>query len=595
MNGDFYMAQIVVFVTLIMTLGLFIWGRIRYDFVSLMALFIVAVFGIIPAEKVFSGFGHAAVITVAAVMIISKGLQNSGLIDLIARSISRLGKGFTLQMIVLCSVTALASAFMNNVGALAIMMPVSIQLSQKNKYPPSRILMPLAFSSLLGGMMTMIGTPPNIIIATLRNDFVGEPFKMFDFAPVGFFLSFIGIVFISFIGWRFIPKRKGESSSEDLFRIEEYITEVRVIKDSKYRGKSLKEIQETEDYEINVLGLIRKKSRIHAPNLSEVLKLYDVLIIEADSKNLKSFVDISGFKLLGGKEFRKDAVGSKDISIREAIVANDSKLIGKTAASINMRSRYGLNLLAVARSNIRFRNRLDQIKFKSGDVLLLQGRTHVVDETIGNIGCIPLAERGLRIGYQNRIVLAVSIFVSAIIAGLTGLITVPVAFSLAALLFVLTNVISFRDVYKDIDWSVIVLLGAMIPVGMALEMSGGAETIAGQILRLGTNLPVWAILGVIMISTMALSNIVNNAATAVLMAPIAIIIAQNIGASIDPFLMTIALGASSPFLTPIGHQSNTLVMGPGGYKFSDYWKVGLPIEIIVILAGIPLIMLFWPV
>ena len=587
------MAQIVVFITLIITLGLFIWGKIRYDFVSLLALFSIAVFGIIPPEKVFSGFGHTAVITVAAVMIISKGLQNSGLIDLLARSISKLGKNFTLQIMVLCSVTATASAFINNVGALAIMMPVAIQLSKKNSYPPSYILMPLAFSSLLGGMITMIGTPPNIIIAALRNDYSGESFKMFDFTPVGLLLTIIGIAFISLVGWRLLPKRKGGNSTDDLFRIEEYITEVRVIKESKFKGKSLQEIQDTDDYEINVLGLVRNKSRIHAPNLSEILKDNDILIIEADSKNLKSFVDLSGFNLLGGKQFRKDAVGSKDISTREVIVANDSKLLGKTAASINMRSRYGLNLLAVARSNIRFRQRLDQIRFRMGDVLLLQGRSHVLDETIINIGCIPLAERGLRIGYQSRIVLAVSIFAVAIITGLTGMISVPVAFSLAALLFVLTNIISFREVYKDIDWSVIVLLGAMIPVGMALEISGGAETIANQILLLGTNLPIWLILVVIMIITMILSDVVNNAATAVLMAPIAIIIANNLGASIDPFLMTVALGASSPFLTPIGHQSNTLVMGPGGYKFSDYWKVGLPVEIIIILAGIPLIMLFW--
>ncbi len=585
--------QNVMFLILATVLLLFIWGKIRYDLVALSALFAVAVLRVVPADEIFVGFGHPAVITVAAVMIISKGLQNSGLIDVIARWVIKMGKTQVSMILLLCTITAFASAFMNNVGALAIMMPVAIQASGKNGTPPSFVLMPLAFSSLVGGMITMIGTPPNIIIATFRADANSNPFKMFDFLPVGLPITIVSVLFISLLGWRLLPKRKGQSGAADLFRIDEYITEVKVLKDAKMNGKTVTDIRSIEGVDISVLGLIRNKRRIHVPNQYEQLTTDDIIILEADPENLKSFVDVTGFDLLGGKKFRKDAIGSKDISIREVIVSKDSKLTGKTAAGINMRSRYGINLLAVARSNVRLIKRLDQVKFRVGDVLLLQGRTHLLDDTITNIGCIPLAERGLRIGYKKRILLASSIFLAAIITVVMGLFSAPVAFSIAALLYVLTNVISFREVYSVVDWSVIVLLAAMIPIGSAFETSGSAEMIAKSILSIGSTFPLWLILSVLMVITMILSNIMNNAATAVLMAPIAIIIANNVGTSVDVFLMTIALAASSPFLTPIGHQSNTLVLGPGGYKFSDYWRMGLPLQIFVIIIGIPLIIWIW--
>jgi len=564
------MEENLVFLLLASALVLFIWGKIRYDFIALAILFVLSLLRIIPVEDTFSGFGHPAVITVAAVMIVSQGLQNSGLIDLISRWLDKLGKNNLLQTVVLCAVTGIASAFMNNVGAIAIMMPVAIKLSNKNNNPPSHILMPLAFSSILGGMMTLIGTPPNIIISTFRNNAMGSPFKMFDFMPVGIFITIIGIAFVSIIGWRLLPKRKAQNGSGELFNIDDYITEVRVLKNSNYRGKKLGDIKKAKNFDINILGLIRKKRHIHTPELSEELRVNDILIFEADSENLKEFTDITGFKLLGGKQFRKDAAGSKDISNREVVVINSSKILGKTAAELNLRSRYGINLLAVARADQQIKQRLDHIKFQVGDVLLLQGRTQVLDETISNIGCIPLEERGLRIGYQKRIIMALAIFITAIIISATGFLDVSLSFSIAALLLVLTGIIPFRDVYKDIDWAIIILLGAMLPVGTALELSGGANTIAEILMSWGTGIPVWLMLAIVMVITMLLSNVINNAATAVLMAPIGIIIAQNTGVSVDSFLMSIAIGASSPFLTP-----------------------RLPLQILIIAIAIPIIMLVW--
>ncbi len=588
------MEAYVVFITLGLVLFLFAWGRFRHDVVALIALFVLVIAGVIPAEKAFSGFAHPAVITVAAVLVIGKGLELSGLIDLLGKYVMKVGKGLLVQIIALSLLVAIASAFMNNVGALAIIMPVAIALARKSGHPPSYVLMPIAFASLLGGMTTLIGTPPNIIIATFRAEELGQPFGMFDFSPVGIGLAISGILFISLLGWRLLPKRAAQKSGSELFDIDEYITEVKVTRESKIKGIDLGSLSEHTDSEVAVLGLVRDGVRIHAPGPEQVLQLNDVIILETDTDDLKSFIDDTGVRMMGDKKFRKDARGSKNIQITEAVVMADSSIIGRSAAGLRMRSRYGINLLAVARKEKKIRRRLDHVIFQTGDVLLLQGREHMLEDTISSIGLLPLAHRGLRLGYRHKIPLALSVFAIAIIMVITGLLPVQVAFSMAAVAMVLTGVLPLKNVYRSIDWPVIVLLAGMIPVGTALETSGGAASIAALILKTGEFFPPWAILTIILVVTMFLSDIINNAATVVLMAPIAISVAHGLGLSVDPFLMAVAVGGSCAFLTPIGHQSNTLVMGPGGYKFTDYWRMGLPLEVIIVLVGIPLIMLVWP-
>ena len=588
------MEHTVVFITLGMALLLFVWGRWRHDVVALLALLFLVLWGVIPSEKAFTGFAHPAVITVAAVLLIGRGLQVSGIVDVLARMMNKAGKNLYVQIAVLSLITAFASAFMNNVGALAILMPVAIHIARKNGHPPSWILMPIAFSSLLGGMITLIGTPPNIIIATFRADYTGEAFGMFDFAPVGLSLTMAGVLFISFLGLKLLPKRKGQTSASDLFEIDNYITEVRVTKDSKIKGETCGEINKITDEEVILLGLVRRNKRIHTPSKNEPLKTNDILILETDTDGLKTFIDKTGVKLVGNKKFRKDAEGSENIVIREAIVMPDSPIIGKTAANLNMRTRYGINLLAIARREIKIRKRMDHVRFANGDVLLLQGRSIHIDEMITSMQCLPLVERDLSIGKPRQLILALAIFLAAIATVIFGLLPVQIAFAAGAMAMVLTGLLPLKDIYQHIDWPVIVLLAAMIPVGVAFETTGGADLLAGQMLLLGDHYPVWFMVGLLMVITMFLSDLINNAATVVLMAPIGITIAGALGVSADPMLMAIAIGGSSAFLTPIGHQSNTLVMGPGGYKFSDYWRMGLPLEIIIVLVGTPLILFFWP-
>jgi di/tricarboxylate transporter len=588
------MDQIIVLITLLLALVLFSLEKYRHDIVALIALFILVIAGIIPEEHAFSGFAHPAVITVAAVLIISRALQDSGLIDALASLLLKVGKKLVVQIIILTIVVAVSSAFINNIGALAILMPVGLYLARKSGNAPSSILMPLAFGSLLGGMTTLIGTPPNIIIATFRADTTGRAFGMFDFSPVGIGVAVVGIVFISLIGWRFLPKRRGEASPEELFKIDDYITEVKITKESILKGQSVKDVHNLKDIDVKFLGIIRNNRRIHTPDPEEEFKTNDILILEGDPKDLKSFVNNKKVKLVGGKQFRKDAVGSKDITTQEAVVIIDSPLVGKSASSVSMRSRYGTNLLAIARQDKKILQRIDKIRFEPGDVLLLQGRANNIKDAVTSMGCLPLVERGLKIGQSHKIFLAIGIFGASIASVVIGILPVQIAFPLAALFLTLTHVLSFRNIYKYVDWPIIILLGAMIPVGQALETTGGAQLIANKIMDIGSQLPLWITLAVVLVVTMFLSDLINNAATVVLMAPIGISIAQGLNVSGDPFLMAIAVGGSCAFLTPIGHQSNTLVMGPGGYKFSDYWRMGLPLEVMIVIVSIILIPIFWP-
>jgi len=586
--------QYIVFAILLCSLALFIWGRWRYDIVALMALLAVTLCGLVPTDKAFSGFGHPAVITVAAVLIISRGLINSGAIDALTNQLHRLGSNISLQVLGLTLTVAAISAFMNNVGALAIMLPVALQMARKNGQPASLFLMPIAFGSLLGGMTTMMGTPPNVIIAMVRSEYAGEPFHLFDFTPVGAVVALAGIVFISLIGWRLIPRRTGQGPADALFHIEDYTTEVKITKNSTIAGIMIADLARFKDIEINIIGIARGGHIIVQPSPHERIQEGDILVIEAGSDDLKNFVGNARLELAGDKQLEKDILGSKDMLMAEAVIRTDSALIGKTAYSLNLRSRFGLNLLAVSRRGARPNQRIARLHFEPGDVLLMSGPSESIHETISGLGCIPLAQRDLRIGQPRQIIKSGAVFLGAIIFSATGLMAIQSALVLAAVAMVLLNIISVREVYENINWSVIILLGAMIPVGSALETTGAAQTIVVQLLKLTGDMPPIVSLALIFFGTMYLTDIINNAAAALLIAPIAIKAAVMLHVSPDPFLMAVAISASCAFMTPIGHQSNTLVMGPGGYKFGDYWRMGLPLGLLVAVIAILMIILVWP-
>jgi di/tricarboxylate transporter len=586
--------QWIIFGILIVTLILFVSGRWRYDIVALIALLIVTITGIIPVDRAFAGFGSPAVITVAAILVLSKGLQNSGVIDVIGQKLTSLKGGTVAQLAVLTPMIAFTSAFMNNIGALALFLPVVLDLARKKNLQVSTLLMPLAFASLLGGMTTLIGTPPNIIASSYRQQVTGEPFGMFDFTPVGIVVAIAGLLFIILIGWRLIPNRKSSAPGQHLFDIENYITEVRVPLESRLIGKSISEIQDFSHTSTTVISILRENEQYMDITPNTKLQAGDVLVISVDTEMIKNLVQRSGLELVGSKKLESKNPASEDISTWEVVVAPNSMLINNTVRSINLRNEFAVNLLAISRQGIVLRTRIDKIRFKVGDVLLLQGHVDSYKEINASLGCLPLAGRSLNIEQKKKLIPMLVIFLAALLVSSLGWLPIQIAFVAAVVAAVITKVVTLHEAYSAIDWPILILLGAMIPLGEALETTGGAQLIADGLLGIAHHFTPAVSLVIILIATMFLSDLINNAATVVLMAPIGISVATGMQVAIEPYLIAVAIGASCAFLTPIGHQSNTLVMGAGGYKFGDYWRMGIIVELIVVLVSVPLILLIWP-
>ena len=585
--------QMLTFGIISITIALFIWNRWRYDIVALGSLFVAVLVGIVPAEKAFSGFADPVVVTVACILVISTAIGRSGFIDVALKIMNRLTNFQNLQVFVLCGMVMSLSAFMNNIGALAVFLPIAMSFAKKVGRKPSELLMPMAFASLLGGLITLIGTPPNLLISNIRKDFVGAPYEMFDFAPVGLGVCFVGLVYLTFC-WRFLPKdRRGQPLSEERFSIEDYVSEVSVDETSSFVDKTIREIEQSIDGDIYVVGLLRSGYRSLAPSGRLKVRAGDVLVIKTDPVTLKAAVDAGKLILTGSKETEQLSITSDDVGIAEAVVMAGSELIGSTPKEMQLRRRFSINLLAVRQSDTRRQNRLHNVRFEEGDVIVLQGNLDSMPETLGELGCLPLAERNLQLGRPKILFMPVLIMAVAVALAVLDILPLAISFLGGVILIALLRIMRPNEIYSSVDMSIIILLGALIPVTQAMQTTGGAELIAEAISGATEGLPLSGVLAVVMVATMLVTPFLNNAATVLLMAPIAANMAQNMNADIDAFLMVVAVGASCDFLTPVGHQSNTLVMGPGGYKFTDYWRLGLPISILIVLLGVPIIMWAW--
>ena len=587
--------QILVIALLAVAMGLFIWNRWRYDVVAGVVLTAGVFVGVVPTDHAFDGFSHPAVITVAAVLVISQALQSSGVVSLFLRYLARARGSVTTQIAANCTVTALLSAFMNNIGALALMLPISIRDARRAKRPASSLLMPLSFASLLGGLVTLIGTPPNIIISTYRADRVGEPFKMFDFAPVGLVVAFCGVLFLVTIGWRLLPTRGHDSAGKagERFSVARYLTELTVPESSALAGQSVGHLEMLCENEISVVAIIRDGHRRLAPSAIEQLHEADVLMVEGDSESLQPLFENPGLVEVGLEVTDPNWHKSPDIRVIEAVVMPNSMIEGLMMRGIRMHQRYGVNLLAVAREGRASLTRLQSVRFRGGDVLLLQGETQALETMCTNLGCLGIKNRGIELVRSRGTLQIPLIFALGILAAAFGMVPVQIAFTTVVGALVILKLISLREAYRSIEWPIIVLLGFLIPVGEALQSTGATDLIARGILSVAADAPVWIMLGMLMIVSMLFSDLVHNSPTAVMMAPIAYSLAVNLQLSPDAFLMAVALGAASPYLTPIGHQSNTLVMGPGGYNFGDYWRMGLPLDMVIVAVGVPMIMWVW--
>ncbi|AXX98448.1 SLC13 family permease [Profundibacter amoris] len=588
--------QIILFSLFGAVFGLLLWGKFRYDLVAFTALLVGVVLGVIPTKNAFDGFGHPATLVVALVLVVSAGLVRSGAVFLITRTLVDSSRKLGAHIALMGAIGGVLSAFMNNVAALALLMPVDIQTARKAGRKPGLSLMPLSFATILGGMVTLIGTPPNIIIATIREDSLGEPFNMFDFAPVGGVTAIAGLLFVAFIGWRLIPQGDDSTEAGDpMADMAQYIAELTVPEDSKHIGKRLRDLTEVADKnDVAILGLVRDGKRRYGTAQNVKLQAGDALVLEASPDALDEFRAALSLDFADSKRQEALKADGDGLQIVEVVVPEDSRINGKTAQTIGLGWRQRTVLMGISRSGKRITKQVRKTVVRAGDILLLLVPQDKAADVTEWLGCLPLADRGLAVTDEKKVWLAIGMFAAAVAAASLGLIYLPIALGLVVVGFVLTKILPLADIYDHISWPVVVLLGSMIPLGSALETSGGTELIAGWLIDLTGGMPPWAILTVLMIVTMSLSDVLNNTATTIVAAPIGIQMAQTLNVNPDPFLMAVAVAASCAFLTPIGHKNNTLILGPGGYSFGDYWRMGLPLEILVVAVSIPAILLFWP-
>lgn len=585
--------QALLFAILGCAIACFASGRFRLDVVSLTALLAGLVLGVVPAKTAFSGFTSDVVVIIASALVVSAAIARSGAIEWAIRPIaSRLTRPRS-QVPVMTAATALLSMVTKNVGALAILMPVAMRMGRGEKSSPTSLLMPMSFISLLGGLVTLVGTSTNIIVSQVRQDTVGQPFHMFDFAPVGLALTGLGIVFLSF-GWRLLPRdRPVRADLGTVVAASSYSTEAKLADELPPDLRTVADLNLGEDG-IKARGLILPDgTRLPALDDAELVPGASI-VIEGDDEAL----DLAFKRLPLSPERDKAAIEkaapAEETRTIEAVVQPESPLIGQTAQRTRMQERYGVQLLGVGRNHQRITERLRDVRFRAGDLLVLRAGESALPDMLANLAILPLAERPVKIGDQRGRWLPVLILASAMALLALRVVPVATAFFGAAVMMVLVGALTMREAYGALEPEVLVLIGALTPISEAVRASGGTDLIVGLFVgELHGMMPILA-LGTMMVVSMGCSPFLHNAPTVLVLGPIAVGVAKGLGLAPDPFLMAVATGAGCDFLTPVGHQCNTLVMGPGGYRFGDYWKLGLPLSILVVAVGTALIAWVWP-
>lgn len=586
--------QQFAFAILLAMVALFVWGRLRYDLVALLALLAAMLSGIVPPEKAFSGFSDEVVIIVASALVLSAAVSKSGVVGRLIRRLEPFMKTTQLQVALLAPAVTFLSTFLKNIGALAIFLPFALQVARRSGTPPSKLLMPLSFGSLIGGLITLVGTSPNLLVSRVRQDILGEPFGMFDFAPVGLGIVIAGLAFL-LVGWRLLPGgRQGRASAEEAFRVEPYLSEVRLPPASSMVGKTVAAFEAKGNGGVLVVAIIRERYRRLVPSEDWTLHGNDILVLRSDPHALQTMIEEAGLQLVGTEESVTQGLSAEGISVVEAVVMAHSPLIGRSPAELRLREHHVVNLIAISRQGEQITARLRHLKFQVGDVLVLQGGAEAMPAVLKGLGCLPLVDRATGLGRRPQAYLPLVILALAVV--LVGLKVVPVAVAFfgAAVAVVLVGILTLKEAYESIDWSIIVLVACLIPVSGAISSTGGAELIAGWLSGVASALPPVGVVTLVLVTAMAVTPFLNNAATVLIVAPIGASLAERLDLAPDPFLMAVAVGAACDFLTPIGHQCNTLVMGAGGYRFGDYARLGLPLSLIVILVGTVLIPVFWP-
>lgn len=586
--------QVESFAIIIVMLGLFIWDRWRYDLVAVATLLAAVLIGVVEPDKAFSGFSNQVIIIIASVLVVSRAIASSGIVDAAVRRMLTNVHSPSVQIGVLTAFVSFLSAFVKNVGTLGIFMPIAIQVARRSKQSPSIYLMPLAFGSLIGGTITLIGTSPNLLISTVRQNLGGQPFRLFDFAWVSLPLTCIAVVFLA-LCWRLLPKdREGGATADQSFEIEKYTTELALTEKSPLVGKTVGEFERFSGGEVMIRAITLEGGHHYIPHRHWPLHAGDVLTVQADTSAIKRISAEGKLELVGAKQLTKDENAKDELGVTEAIVMVDSPLVGQTPRSMNLRSAYDINLLAVSRAGHNRHIQMQSHRFEAGDVVALQGWQKDLPSRLAQLRCLPLADRGLGLGQTRQGLVSLAILVVAMVLISLQLVTAAVGFFGAAVLIVLLRQLSPKEAYDALEGPVIVMLGALIPVGEGLKHTGATDVIGAMLAHVGSQVPGSVALAMMLVASMILTPFLHHAAAVLVLGPVAAVVAKSLGYNQDPFLMAVALGCACDFLTPIGHQNNLLIMKPGGYRFGDYWRLGLPLSIMVTLVGTPLIMWAWP-
>ncbi|MBB6469998.1 di/tricarboxylate transporter [Aminobacter lissarensis] len=583
--------QMMSFAVIALMMAAFVWGRFRYDLVACGALIAAVAIGIVPQAEAFSGFSDDIVIIVGSALLVSAGVARSGIMEYAIQRFAPDVSSVRAQLALLVIIVTILSAFVKNIGALAIMIPIAFQFARRSNTSPSVFLMPMAFGSLLGGLMTLVGTSPNIVVSRVRQEMTGEAFSMFDFTPVGATLAVSGLFFLVLFYWLLPVRTRASASIHEALDVNNYVTEARLVADSTVVGKTLADLLKLGGARAVVTSILRSRALHVTPFPDVILREGDILLIEGVPEALDSIVTQAKLSVTGSR----DSAGGKHAAAAvEAVIGENSSLIGGSAQRLALYDRFNVNLLAVSRKGERIQERLGAVTLRMGDVVVLQGNRQTLPDILRELGCLPLAERSILLGSVRRGIVPLAILVAAMGATALGLLPVALAFFTAAVAMVLFRVIPLREVYGAIDGPILVMLAALIPVSDSLRRTGATDIISAWLAEFASTLPPAGALTLIMVVAMAVTPFLNNAATVLVVAPIAAGFATTLGYRPEAFLMAVAIGAGCDFLTPIGHQCNTLVMGPGGYRFSDYPRLGLPLSLLVILVAVPMLMLVWP-
>ena len=572
----------------------FVWGRFRYDLVAALALLASLAVGVVPLDEAFTGFSDDIVIIVGSALLVSAGVARSGIMEFAIQRYAPNGSSVRAQLAMLVVLVAILSAFVKNIGALAIMIPIAFQFARRSNTSPSTFLMPMAFASLLGGLMTQIGTSPNIVVSRVREEITGTAFTMFDFTPVGLVLTATGCIFLILFYWLVPQRTRRGGSLHEALDIKNYAAEAKVVQGSVVAGKTVADLLKIAGGDTVITSILRAGGVRISLLPDAKLNVGDVLLIEGDPEALDRLVAQAKLSLSDNREVAKSDSSSAEAVAIEAVIGENSSLIGRSAENLLLYDRFNVNLLAVSRKDERLDRKLGTVKLRLGDVVVLQGDQSALPEFLREFGLLPLAERPLLLGSARRGIVPLLILLAAMGTTAVGLVPVPVAFFAAAVMMVLFRVIPIREIYSSVDGPILVMLAALIPVSDSLRRTGATDVLASILAEFGATLPGYGALALILVAAMAVTPFLNNAATVLVMAPIAAGFAATLGYRPEAFLMAVAIGAGCDFLTPIGHQCNTLVMGPGGYRFSDYPRLGLPLSFLVLVVAVPALMFVWP-